>query len=316
MKRRVHPLLVATVLLSGSLAFAESTVTWPAVSEQACPAEVVTAEAKDGHKASAVVRKPPGKGPFPALVILHGGLNERNVERVKREAANQPTASRFLAAGYVTVEGVFRGRSDDPQAKDAFLDCLAIIEHVRKMPEVDPKAVVVLGHSGGGSLALELAGETDLAAVAAGEPASILFTGMFNKATRRRDQRNRMMEDPKAFYTPELQKFTRDKIERIKCPVLIVHGDQHPINKINHEIVIPELKRAGKTLEVILYPGQPHTFLFGQAGSPAATRKCFDDCHAFFRKHLPTQPAPLPDSVVKQVPATESPAEPKRRRRE
>jgi acetyl esterase/lipase len=139
---------------------------------------------------------------------------------------------------------------------------------------------------------------------------------MFNKGTRRRDQRDKMMQDPRGFYTPELQKLTREKIGRIKFPVLIVHGDQHPINKINHDIIVPEMNRAGKKLEVILYPGQPHTFVFGRSGSPEATRKCFDDCQAFFKKYLPTQPTPLPDSLLKQVPAPQPANEPRRRRRE
>ncbi len=73
-------------------------------------------------------------------------------------------------------------------------------------------------------------------------------------------------------------------------------------NKINHEIIIPELKEAGKTFEVILYAGQPHNFVFGQDGSPEATHKCFDDCRAFFKKYLPTQPTPLEASLIKHVP--------------
>jgi acetyl esterase/lipase len=211
-----------------------------------------------------------------------------------------PTNTRFLAAGYVTVEAVFRSRSDDPQSKDALTDCLAILAHVKKRPEVDPKSVVLLGHSGGGSLALELAGETQLAAIVAGEPASIIFTGMYNTQTRKRPEQAKLMEDPRHYYTPELQKFTRAKIKRIACPVLIVHGDQHPINKINHEIIIPELKAAGKRVEVILYPGQPHTFVFAQEGSPEAALKCFNDCDAFFRSYLGTRPKPLDPALIKE----------------
>jgi len=42
----------------------------PSVSEKACPAEVIEAPTRDGHKATAVIRKPPGEGPFPAVVLL------------------------------------------------------------------------------------------------------------------------------------------------------------------------------------------------------------------------------------------------------
>ncbi len=58
--------------------------------------------------------------------------------------------------------------------------------------------------------------------MAAGEPASVLFTGMFSKENRDLD---RIMKDPKRFYTPELQERTREKIARIGCPILIAHGD-------------------------------------------------------------------------------------------
>ncbi len=299
--------LTAFAFLSCSSAHGQAKATRPEVSGKACPLEVISVPTPDKQKATAVVRKPSGKGPFPAIVFLHGGLGQQGEKRLKEEAQSQPTLLRFLAAGYVTVNATFRSRAEDPQTRDALVDCLAVIAHVKKLPEVDPKSVVVFGGSGGGSLALELAGETDLCAVVAGEPASILFTGMLTRENvKDRKKGEEMMDDPKKFYTPELEKLTRAKVGKINCPVLIVNGDQHPINKINHEIVIPELKKAEKKVEVILYPGQPHGFYNGQVTrnrSPDAVLKCFADCHAFFKKHLPTQPTPLEGSLVKQVPA-------------
>ena len=60
-------------------------------------------------------------------------------------------------------------------------DCLAVIDRVRHLPRMDSESVFVFGGSGGGSLALELAGQTKLAAIAAGEPANVLFTGIWTK---------------------------------------------------------------------------------------------------------------------------------------
>ena len=302
MKMRAVPTAMVLVLLSASLAYGQTKVTRPVVSEEACPPQVISAPTSDGQKATAVIRQPPGKGPFPAVVFLHGGLNQQDVKALTQAALNQPTQARFLAAGYVTVNATFRSRREDPQTRNALVDCLAVIAYVKKMPAVDPKSVVVFGGSGGGSLALELAGETELCAVAAGEPATVLFTGMMTKETGGRDKLGPVMDDPKRFYTPELQKFTREKVRKISCPVLIVHGDQHAINKINHEIIIPELKEAGKKPEVILYPGQPHGFYYGRNGMPEAGQKCFDDCNAFFKRHLPTKPTPLDEALIKHVP--------------
>src|SRR4051812_49173353 len=116
MRHHVVQALAVLASLGGTSSSGQTGVTRPVVSEEACPANIIEAPTRDGQKATAVVRKPTGRGPFPAVVFLHGGLNRRNVDRVKREVLNLPTNSRFLAAGYVTVEAVFRSRSDDPQS--------------------------------------------------------------------------------------------------------------------------------------------------------------------------------------------------------
>lgn len=275
---------------------------YPQVSEKVSPAELISLPGKGGNRITAIVRRPPGKGPFPAIVLLHGGLLERPEDYLRNQALNSPTHARFLAEGYVTVTPSFRNRRENPQSRDALDDCLTVIDHVRKMPEVNAKSVVVMGGSGGGSLALELAGEAELAAVAAGEPASILFTGMLTTSEdNARAQMERTMHEPLSFYTPQLQAFTREKIARIRCPVFIGHGDIHAINKINHEIIIPELKAAKKQLLVIAYPGQPHGFYFGDVGDPAAGKKFFEDADAFFKNHLSVQPRRLEASAITLV---------------
>ena len=277
MKTQIILALATIALLNGPVAYGQARVTQPEVSERACPVEIIEAPTSDKQKAMAVIRKPPGKGPFPAVVFLEGGMGRKNLARGvdgrKEVSLHGQQYSRFLAAGYVTVSPMRRGSKRDPQSPDSVTDILAVVEAVKKIPEVDPKSVVVFGNSGGSSFGLDLAVETGLCAVAAGEPASVLFTGMFSKENRDLDE---IMKEPQRFYTAELQKRTREKIARINCPILIAHGDQHPINKVNDEILIPELKRAGKKLEVIHYPGQPHSFYFGGKGTEEASRKAFD----------------------------------------
>lgn len=276
----------------------------PEVSVRACPLETLEATTPDGHTAFAVVRKPPGSGPFPAILFLHGGLIPHTLAQLKQETQQQPTQARFLAAGYMTVAATFRSRQEDPQTRDALADCLALLERVKKIPEVDPNSVVVFGGSGGGSLAVEMAGEVRLCAIAVGEPATMLFTGTFTReiVKDRKHKEPPLYQNPMRFYTPVLQTFTRDKVGRIDCPILIMHGDKHPLNKYNEAIFIPELKRAGKTFETILYPGQPHGFYWGFTIPVEVGLKVFDDSHAFFIRYLPTQPVPLDPSIIKLVP--------------
>ncbi|MBI3210023.1 MAG: prolyl oligopeptidase family serine peptidase [Candidatus Solibacter usitatus] len=264
----------------------------PAVPESLCPVEKIQPISRDGHKGMGFLRKPPNSMRMPAVVIIHGTLREKPADQL-REHTLSATPTRFLKAGYVIADITYRSRDDDPQSRVSFEDCLAAVEYVRKLPYVDPSSMVVYGCSGGGDLALELAAATELCALVPEEPASMMFTGVFNGKTPKKGKSfaasdtSEMLANPKPFFTAEYRKSTREKIARIRCPLLIVQGDQHVVNRFNAEILIPELRSAGKKLEVITYPGQNHCFGFG---GREESGKMFRDVHAFLRKHVPTRP--------------------------
>ena len=300
-RRRFLALAVA------GLARGQEQITRPAVSEDACPLETIAPAARDGHRGEAILRKPPGAGPFPAIVWIHGGLTRRSTADLQN-VIRAPNPCRFLAAGYVVVVVTYRSRDHDPQSRVSLEDCLAAVEHARRLSYVDGKSIVVYGCSGGGDLALEAAAATEVCAIVTEEPASILLTGIFNTMFPKKGERytpadsGPISEDPKRFYTPEYQKITRAKIARIRCPILIVQGDQASINQFNAEVLIPELRAARKTLEVITYPGEPHCFGFLGGGRRAAAFKLFRDAESFCRRYLPTKPQPLGPSLVKHTP--------------
>ncbi len=225
----------------------------PAVSEIACPLERTTPRAQDGHTGLAFVRKPPGKGPFPAVVIIHGGLAAWPEKQLSEYALNSPQPSRFLAEGYAVAALTYRSRDLDPQDKLCVQDCLAVVNQMKRRPFVDPKSVVVYGCSGGGDLALEVAAATEVCTIVPEEPASLLLTGAYDTSAPKKGERytpadaNFILEDPKRYYTPELQKLTRAKLGRIQCPILIVQGgDVHRVNRFNQEVLIPELRARQK----------------------------------------------------------------------
>jgi acetyl esterase/lipase len=257
------------------------------VSEEASPLEVVAIPTQSGRASTpAVIRRPAGGKSAPAVIYLHGGLDTFDVEHLKSVSRGPNNMTRFLAAGWVTVVPTFRERNQDPQTRDALDDCIDVIAYVRKMPGVDPRSVVIYGTSGGGSLAVEIAGLVPLPAVVAEEPASILFTGMFTKAYRRGDKKmssadsRDIMDDPKKYYTPEIQKITREKIAKVQCPMFFGEGGVHVINRINNEIVFPEFVKAGKKIEVVLYPGQNHGFSM-------KSDRFFEDAWTFLARYVP-----------------------------
>ena len=77
---------------------------------------------------------------------------------------------------------------------------------------------------------LAVAVETDVAVIVPEEPASVLFTGIFNKNMPKKGERYvpedgaPITADPKRYYTAECQTLTRDKVAKIRCPILIIRG--------------------------------------------------------------------------------------------
>jgi len=276
-------------------------ITWPAVPQEVCPLEEITTKAPDGVTNTHVLRKPPGDGPFPAVIFLHGGVKQFQLEWLRSLCQTLPSQTRFLAAGYVTVTATRRSRETDPQDPGAVADTVALVEYVKSRPEVDPDSVVIVGGSGGGSLALELAGEVDLQAIACNEPATMLYMELYTSETYQK--RRAAGEDPRKFVTDEILEKTRSKIAEIRCPVLIVQGTKHYINKLNNYYFTPEVIRAGKTVKVITYPGQPHGFFYSDLGTVRAALKCYHDCDAFFRQYVKVQPKPVDDPRIEHRPA-------------
>ena len=317
--------LAATVgtMLQIRLGEAQDQVTQPVLSEADCPLEIITPIADDGHRGLGVLRKPPGQGPFPAVICLHGGITTVPVAILRQRARDGATNSRFLAAGYVVVTPTYRSRDVDPQSSVSLDDSLAVLELVRALPYVDRESIVVFGCSGGGDLALEVAARTKICVVVPEEPASVVMAGMFNNSVPKKGERYTpddsffILEDPARYYTPEFQSFLRAKIVKIQSPILIVQGSvdrrEVPINTFNATVLVPELRAANKTVEVRIYPDQGHCFCAGSGlprpsgrpsrpGEPAAALEAFRDIDAFCRRYLRVQPKAIDTNLVSHVP--------------
>ena len=102
--RRAFLLTTVAGLLSSRLSQAQPAVTRPLVSEQGCPLETMTPIAADGHRGLAVWRKPPGAGPFPAVVWLHEADARR--KRVRRTALWIAAFAVLVYVGFIALVGL------------------------------------------------------------------------------------------------------------------------------------------------------------------------------------------------------------------
>jgi dipeptidyl aminopeptidase/acylaminoacyl peptidase len=291
---------------------ADEMVTRPLVSEEAAPLESIAPTGPDGSRGEGFLRKPPGRGPFPAVVLLHGGIVRWSSPQLKDYALGTWT-SRFLAAGYVVAVITYRSRDIDPQSLGAVQDAVGAIDYLRTLPCVDRESIAVSGASGGGDLALWAASSTKVAAVVAEEPASSMFLGVMNSATPRKGARFTPEDgfaihaDPAKFFTPAYRKVAQARIARINSPILIVQGEETSrLNVFNRETLLPELRAAKKIVDVKSYSGEPHSFAFYSTAArtphPAVAARVFDDVNGWLQERLRRRPTPIDPSFVKQVP--------------
>lgn len=303
--RRATLILVCLLSLEAVSTQAQSAELRPYISPDIVPVESITAESRDGHPAKALVRRPPGDGPFPAIVLLHGGANGEWPDEKLQRAVLSPLPVWFLNAGYVVVQATHRMKEPDLLRPEALWDCLALVEKAKRLPGVDPASVVLWGTSGGGSLALEVAGEADLAAVAAWEPATPLFIGIPKSGTRERDRYRVVFENPWPYYTEERRNETRKKLAKIHCPVFIDHGDVHPLKKLNFAVFLPEMMAAGLRVVMSIHPGMDHGIFYNpSAGRIPFIRRSFEEYKAFFQQYLKRQPIPQDPKHLQWVPDT------------
>lgn len=263
------------------------TVLRPVISELDAPVISLAPVASDQVTGEVFLRKPPGDGSFPAVILVHGGAPRWDTDTL-RDFMLHTHASRFLAAGYVVV-AMTRRELDmalpSDEVQPAVLDAIAVYDHVRSLPYVDDSSVVVRGTSVGGYLSLEVAAARDtVAALMIEEPFSFPFVGLSPGA------------EPEA-------NLDTSKIEAIAAPILLIRGDQTPnINTFNQDTFIPALKASERQLTVRTYPKQLHSFAFydneERTPEPAVSLQAFQHIDHFFRAHIQVQPHALAETLV------------------
>jgi len=240
---------------------ADSRVRPAAVSETDSPLLSLDTTAADGRTVRAYWRRPAGAGAWPAIVFIHGGLSRQEDAILMRQLRVNPVTTRLLERGYIVAHATFRTYEQDIQSRGPIEDVRAVVQALARETTVDPRRIALFGGSGGGSIALELGADPAVRAVVAGEPATLIYTGMLT--TGEYGPRLAMMADPARYLTPELRAATRAKLRGLRAPVLILHSDQHDLRKLNAPLFLPLMREEGVAVEYREYPGYGHGFYFG-----------------------------------------------------
>jgi len=96
---------------------------------------------------------PEGDGPWPVVVLVHGGFWRSGWDRTLMTPLARDLAARGVAAWNIEYRRVGQDGGGWPGTLE---DAAAALDHVAVLEEVDPGRVVTAGHSAGGHLALWL----------------------------------------------------------------------------------------------------------------------------------------------------------------
>lgn len=111
-----------------------------------------------GAAASFFLAKPPGDGPFPAVLVAHDGHS-------LDQSAYDAVAQRMVEQGYLVMMPNWRGENGNPGRVEWCCgevdDAALALQYLLSRPDVDQDSVVAYGKGTGGTLVLLLAAMTD-----------------------------------------------------------------------------------------------------------------------------------------------------------
>jgi dipeptidyl aminopeptidase/acylaminoacyl peptidase len=196
--------------------------------------------------------------PCPALIYCRGGIRKVGMVRIRRIIS-------MARRGFVVFAPFYRGNEggegrEDFGGEDRF-DVHSAVPLVRSLPETAPGPVALIGFSRGAVMALLTAKECD------GVGPVVIWGGvsdLFQTYEERVDLR-RMLRRVVGHPRKQAEEYERRSAvywaERIRSPVLIVHGTNDPqVGVVQAHKLAAALERAGKEYELRLYDGLGHRF--------------------------------------------------------
>jgi len=268
---------------------------------------VVEYRGADGSYIPAYLRTPRASGPFPVIVMLHGGAPEPNVTYSLGRTANPPVSD-FVAAGWAVFAIDYHPNPTVPTSDRE--DAMAALAAVRQLPEIDRGRVALYGGSHGGAVISGLTTRVDVRCAVMCAPAAIDLieiskainsgvevVGVLKKMVASAEQRYHaplaeVAKDPAKFG----YKSALTEVLNVRFPVMIINGRNDTSAPVSvAQAYVDRLKAARKEVDFYFPDDGRHGFYFGfldnrNSGKPAnvtpETKEAARRATAFIRKHL------------------------------
>jgi hypothetical protein len=286
------------------------------------PAAYYLAESRDGLYVPYVVRTPADEGRFPFVFLAYGN-GGGGIGWLREWVQTRPyIMERLLAAGYACGWGRYRTEVDlgfhrgGPLVADRrqgmevmnrspleFEDELAILEHVRRNPRVDPGSLGHLGISHAGEMLFKLAYRYPglLRAGVASEPANHEFLDLrlgdlapVNPETGLRDIEEMQLQDPAWVRARTNLPLAHERIAPIDVPILVMGRDSDHLQgvfRVSYEL----LTECGKDAEWVSWDHPLHGYVLplaagGATGPDQVQVHAIDGVIAFLDRYLGRRP--------------------------
>lgn len=241
------------------------------------PLRLTFVPTRDGIHTPIALRKPPGEGPFPAVLFLAGN-GGGGMAAARNAMLNRGYApDRFLSEGYVVAW--LRYRAEIPRVYGGALplpkqgrvlprspldhdDLIAIVDYVAQLPFVDGARVGLVGSSHGGEMILKAASEVNIGAGVLCEPASHEFLSvamdqlLTGEPQLQNIQRVRELTDKRQ---------AMERIRKIRSPLLLIGRDGDHLQGV-FRLTYEWLRQAGKDAEWVSYDHPRHGFALPRRG--------------------------------------------------
>lgn len=226
------------------------------------PIQETYIRSSDGLYIPAVVLRPEGMAPFPAVILVHGAPGGRGMSAMKREVQTHGMAAeRFLKEGYVVVVTDYRGRQltgkEGPKDFSYAADVVSVIRYAKLLPYVDSEKVCVYSGSLGSESSVLALGEESVAAAVINAPAGYTYMKVSRADRSSKSSSGDILADDRIDKEVALA-----NLGKINSPSLFVVGTADRFLgavKKTHAI----LTDLGKDAYIDIYPDQKHGFYWG-----------------------------------------------------
>lgn len=247
----------------------------------------------------AYVRKPKGEGPFPVIVLLHGGRYGKAATMGLGRSTQSPVGD-FIQTGWAVYSIDYRPSEKIAIVPIEFDDSVQAVKAVRELPFVDRYRVGLMGGSHGAQVSSRVVSRVDVSGAVLCAPAAIDLIEV-KKAAERGEAvvpiLNKMIADMETERGAQAEEIEKDPAKysygsalteaaEVRAPILIVNGrndDNSPTTVI--DAYVTKLRAAGKQVETYLPENGPHGFYFGRPDIPE-TKEAARQMVAFLQQNF------------------------------